>query len=231
MTKKRPEIMREICQSIADGVKPLDATLLAGLSERAFFLWLRQSKENAADPALTVDWLGEPVPFASAVSAARDIAASGGRSAPSANVVHHYHHFIFETASPPVADETPRPECRLRARHSKAEPVPGEDAELDEMLRLEPLPDATSSETLHPEPYAASSETAHPELIPDEAAPAPLAFDEPPARPPRSALERDLLARLAAARAKNAPATAQGSGEPDGGSADSAMAPGGVSTD
>lgn len=225
MGKKRPEIMRAICESIADGVKPLDATLLAGLSERAFFNWLRQSKENATDPALIVDWEGSAVSFASAVQAARDIAANRGAKSPSAsgaNVVHHYHHFVFETASAPTPSAA-------RQITPKAEPVapvaasPSGDAELDEMLRLEPAPVA-EPEVIPDEP--------EPEVIPDKPEPpaVPLAFDEPPNRPPRSALERDLLARLAAARAKNAPGPGKDTGQPEGGSVDSAMAPGGVST-
>jgi len=199
--KKKPEILRAICDSIADGVKPLDAALLENISARAFFLWLRQSKEKS-DPGLVIDWLGEQTQFASAVAAARDIAASGKRppSASGANIVHHYHHFIFETASA-VADV---------ASSKTAHPEPVRDAELDEMLGPEPVrdvpvsepPDATVSEPLLPEPEAAP-------VIPDKRA-EPVRIDETPSRQPRNALERDLFARLAAARHKNAPGPGKG---------------------
>jgi len=239
--KKKPEILQAICQSIADGVTPANAALLENISERAFFLWLRQSKENA-DPSLIIDWQGERVPFDQAVRAAREIAASGDRPSPSANVVHHYHHFIFEPVADVASPKTPRPEPDATSSETLHTPSavsedgsPGmPDAELIEMLRL---PDAPSSETPHPEPVTDEADAevipdeAEPELIPDKPAPAPVAFDEPPARPPRSALERDLLARLAAARAKNAPGPGKDTGEPEGPPADSAMAPGGVSTD
>ena len=215
--KKTPQVLQAICQSIADGAKPLDAALLNDVSARAFFLWLRQSKENA-DPSLVIDWQGQRLPFATAVQNARLAAVRGdpvGLEAPSgATVVHHYHHFIFEPAKEPA----PRAEPEI-------------DAELEEMLHgsspqaIQPTgpsapeasPGNVSASVIPDEPEAAPipDKVAEPERVPDRAA-RPLAFDEPPNRPPRSDLERDLLARLAAARARNAPATANGSGEPEG---------------
>jgi hypothetical protein len=134
-------------------------------------------------------------------------------------VHHHFHHFVFETASPHHAergDGRPAPVAEI-APEPPSVAEPGEDAELAEMLRLEPAPVITDE----PEPAP---------VITDERAPAPVAIDATPSPPPRNALEADLFARLAAARAKNAPATGKDTGKPEGGSADSAVAPGGVST-
>jgi hypothetical protein len=142
-----------------------------------------------ADENLTVDG----VPFGDAVKAARRQALGVTHQSSSTREVHHYHHHdvhVFVDHAAPIV----------------AEIAPEHDAELDEMLNGR-TPSAPVVAEIAPEP----------ERIPDKIAePAPLAIDAAPARPPRSPLEADLFARLAAARAKNVPRADDGSGQTEG---------------
>jgi hypothetical protein len=79
MTKKSPETLVAICNTIASGVMSYAAAArLNGVSVDSFWRWIKRSQRNE-DPDLIIEYLGELVPFASAINAARRIALHEAR--------------------------------------------------------------------------------------------------------------------------------------------------------
>jgi hypothetical protein len=74
MTKKKPETLAAICNTIASGVTSYSAAAkLNDVSPDSLWLWVKRSQVGD-DPALIIEYLGETVPFHTAVHAARRIA-------------------------------------------------------------------------------------------------------------------------------------------------------------
>jgi hypothetical protein len=71
--KNNPEILLGICETIASGILAYSRACRAnGVSETSFWSWIKQSQQDPE--AITVEFLGETLPFCRAVNAARRIA-------------------------------------------------------------------------------------------------------------------------------------------------------------
>jgi hypothetical protein len=219
MTKKSPETLLAILDTLASGnVVYSDAAKANGVGVNTFWHWMRASQLNR-DPDLIVPYIGERMPFHVAVEAARQIALHDTRARTEKRSMSYMGEPVFfrdiPAFEPVLAPGEPEEAPRVDA---------GADIDLDDLLGPEPIA-PVREEVATPEPVA--------EVIPDEVEPvialAPVRDSRadlfaPPNRAPRSPLEADLMARLAAARLKNAPQTDDGTGQPERPSAGLGMA-------
>lgn len=211
MTKKTPETLLAILDTLASGnVVYSDAAKANGVKPNTFWHWMRAS-QLSRDPDLIVPYLGEAMPFHVAVEAARQIALHDTRARTEKRTKNYLGEPTFFRDIPafdPVAEIAPRDVVAEPERPSVAEP----DIDLDELLGPEPTP--VDDAEIVPDKLADPVVPDKPGVIPDNRS--PIAFDEAPRHAARSPLEADLLARLAAARAKNASRTDDGTTQTEG---------------
>lgn len=213
MTKKSPETLAAILDTLASdvGTTYADAARSQGCGVNSFWHWVRASQLGRGP---VVAFLGEAMPFFRAVECARRIAIANERAKIERRTLTYQPATFFEGV--PEFEAVAEPVRRVAEL----------DIDLDDLLGPEPVAAATSAEPAvpgedqPPEPPIA-------EVVPDEPAP-PVIPDSPAVIPdnreaPRGALvdaipkklsplQEDLLAQLAALRAKNAARTAEATG-------------------
>jgi len=204
MTKKTPETLLAVLDTLASGnVVYSDAAVACGVRPNTFWHWMRASQLNR-DPDLIVPYLSEAMPFYRAVEAARQIALHDTRARTEKRSQKYLGEPVFFRDIPEF--DTVR----------DAEPRISPDIDLDDLLGPDPVADRVPDKPdIIPDKMPRGIARSEPDRVTDNIA-APVAVDASPAREPRNDLERDLFARLAAARAKNAPPGQGGAGQTQG---------------